>query len=110
MKDPRFGGLHLRIKHYKLWTATQRRVGVGAAPICCGESDTWSVWGPNARAQVSYLMGRWRPSIDFAASSPGIDFAAVTWGYANRQALLTASPALVFDAVADVAELLTGHE
>ena len=37
-----------------------------------------------------------------AARQAGIDFGAVSWGYANPEALSRLSPALVFDSVADI--------
>ncbi len=37
-----------------------------------------------------------------AAAQAGIDFGAVSWGYANPEALRRLSPALVFDSVADI--------
>jgi phosphoglycolate phosphatase len=43
-----------------------------------------------------------------AARAAGLDFAAVTWGYATPEALRATRPALVFDSVADIAAQL-GH-
>jgi phosphoglycolate phosphatase len=37
-----------------------------------------------------------------AAQQAGIDFGAVSWGYANSEALRRLSPVLVFDSVADI--------
>jgi phosphoglycolate phosphatase len=37
-----------------------------------------------------------------AAAQAGIDFGAVSWGYANPEALQQLSPVLVFDSVADI--------
>lgn len=41
-----------------------------------------------------------------AAAQAGIDFGAVSWGYASREALKQLSPVLVFDSVADIARLV----
>jgi phosphoglycolate phosphatase len=41
-----------------------------------------------------------------AARAAGMDFAAVTWGYATEQALRAAGPALVFDRVDDIVSRL----
>jgi phosphoglycolate phosphatase len=41
-----------------------------------------------------------------AAAQAGIDFGAVSWGYASRDALKRLSPVLVFDSVADISRLV----
>lgn len=41
-----------------------------------------------------------------AAKQAGIDFGAVSWGYATPEALRAIAPALVFDSVADIAGLI----
>ena len=41
-----------------------------------------------------------------AARQAGIDFGAVSWGYARPEALQQLSPALVFDSVADISRLV----
>jgi len=41
-----------------------------------------------------------------AARQAGIDFGAVSWGYASVEALRQAGPVLVFDRVADIARLI----
>jgi phosphoglycolate phosphatase len=41
-----------------------------------------------------------------AARQAGIDFGAVSWGYAKPEALRQASPVLVFDRVADIPSLI----
>jgi phosphoglycolate phosphatase len=41
-----------------------------------------------------------------AARQAGIDFGAVCWGFAKPEALRRASPALVFERVADIARLV----
>ena len=41
-----------------------------------------------------------------AAGQAGIDFGAVTWGYARPEALRAVSPVLVFDSVADISRLI----
>jgi len=41
-----------------------------------------------------------------AARQAGIDFGAVSWGYARPEALRRLSPALVFDSVADISRLV----
>lgn len=43
-----------------------------------------------------------------AARAAGIDFAAVSWGYATREALLAVRPAFVVDGVGELAERITG--
>ena len=37
-----------------------------------------------------------------AAASAGIDFGAVTWGYARPETLRKLAPALVFDTIEDI--------
>jgi phosphoglycolate phosphatase len=41
-----------------------------------------------------------------AAAQAGIDFGAVSWGYASHEALKRLSPVLMFDSVADIARLV----
>ena len=41
-----------------------------------------------------------------AAAQAGIDFGAVSWGYATPEALRRLAPALVFDSVADILEIV----
>jgi len=41
-----------------------------------------------------------------AARQAGIDFGAVSWGYAKPEALRQASPVMVFDSVADIPGLI----
>jgi phosphoglycolate phosphatase len=41
-----------------------------------------------------------------AARAAGIDFGAVSWGFARAEALQRASPALMFDRVSDIAKLI----
>jgi phosphoglycolate phosphatase len=41
-----------------------------------------------------------------AAAQAGIDFGAVSWGYARSEALRRLSPVLVFDSVADISRLV----
>lgn len=41
-----------------------------------------------------------------AAAQAGIDFGAVSWGYARPEALRALSPVLVFDSVADLSRLI----
>jgi phosphoglycolate phosphatase len=41
-----------------------------------------------------------------AAAQAGIDFGAVSWGYARPEALRALAPVLVFDSVADIARLI----
>jgi len=41
-----------------------------------------------------------------AARQVGIDFGAVSWGYARLEALRRTSPVLVFDSVEDIARLI----
>lgn len=41
-----------------------------------------------------------------AARQAGIDFGAVSWGYADPEALRQLSPVLVFDSVADISRLI----
>ena len=41
-----------------------------------------------------------------AAAQAGIDFGAVSWGYARREAMIRLSPAVVFDSVADISRLI----
>jgi len=43
-----------------------------------------------------------------AAREAGIDFGAVTWGYAKLEAMQTLSPAMVFASVEEIGERLTG--
>ncbi|MFZ5734459.1 MAG: HAD hydrolase-like protein [Pseudomonadota bacterium] len=45
-----------------------------------------------------------------AARKAGIDFGAVSWGFAQREALAALSPALIFDHVEDIAKQLRTHE
>jgi phosphoglycolate phosphatase len=44
-----------------------------------------------------------------AARDAGLKFAAVTWGYSSRQALLSCAPDIVLDDVADIARLAGGE-
>ena len=41
-----------------------------------------------------------------AAAQAGIDFGAVSWGYARPEAMKQLSPAVVFDSVADISRLV----
>ncbi len=45
-----------------------------------------------------------------AARKAGIDFGAVTWGYATRDALAALSPALIFDRVEDISRLMLAQK